>query len=333
MLDFQNPAAFLLLIFIPLLYIARRFHLFSGIYFPITFHDWNGKAFEWTNYFTKTIAIIAELLCTTSYICVVLAFASPVIHNQEKVYTSRGADILFVIDTSPSMAAKDIANEMRLEAACQAVHTFANFNEGTSFALVAMATEAAVVVPPTEDKNIFLERLDSLKIGELGDESAIGTGLATAVYHLISSTAAKKCIVLITDGENNAGSIHPNTAARLAKENNIALYVLGLGTKGVVPLEYVDQKTGNVISGYLKSDFDENQLRKIALQADGNYFSVENTGELASAITSIGKEQVLSQSYHIKNLDKLYYKNLLFIAIILIIISWCMKRLYLQDLI
>ena len=166
----------------------------------------------------------------------------------------------------------------------------------------------------------------------MGDGSAIGTGLTTAVYHLISSSAPKKCIVLITDGENNAGEIHPNTAARLARDNGISLYVLGLGTRGMVSLEYVDKKTGRVISGYLDSSFDTEQLREIAFSAGGSYFSVENMGDFSSIISSIAKEQIFAQSYHIKSSDTHFSPAFLLSGIILASLAWFLRRIYLQEL-
>lgn len=330
--SFQNPAAFLLLLFLPLLYIARRFKIFSGISFPLTFCDWNGVEFSWAGGLHGILSKVSEVLCALGYICAVIAFACPVFHHQEKIYTSRGADIIFVLDTSPSMAAKDIVNGTRLEAAKQVVKTLVNANSGTAFSLVSMASEAAVVVPPTIDHTIFQKRLEELSIGEMGDGSAIGTGLTTAVYHLLTSSAPKKCIVLITDGENNAGMVHPNTAARMAKENNIALYVLGLGTKGTVPLEYVDKKTGKVISGHFNSDFDTEQLRDIAFNAGGNYYSVENMADFSSAIASIAKEQILAQSYHVHTTDTYFTSVFILGAIIFVLLAWVIRRMYLEEL-
>ena len=330
--SFQNPAAFLLLLFLPLLYLVRHFKIFAGISFPLTFCDWNGAEFSWGGGFHSVLSRTTQVLCAFAYICAVIAFASPVVHHQEKIYTSRGADIIFVLDTSPSMAAKDIANGTRLDAAKQVVKSLVNANGGTSFALVSMASEAAVVVPPTLDQTIFLKRLDELAIGEMGDGSAIGTGLTTAVYHLLTSTAPKKCIILITDGENNAGMVHPNTAARMAKENNIALYVLGLGTKGTVALEYVDKKTGRVISGHFNSDFDAEQLRDIAFNAGGNYYGVETMGDFSAVVASIAKEQIMAQSYHIHTADTSYRASFILAAIAFALSAWIIRRMYLQEL-
>lgn len=328
---FDNPAAFLFLLAIPLLYILRKLKIFKRIAFPLTLSDWKGRAFEWDGRFGSFLEVSSDILCILGYICLVFAFAEPVIHHHEKIYTSRGADIMFVLDTSPSMAAKDIANMTRLEAARRGIHTLVNSNRGASFALIAMASEAAAVVPPTNDSEFFLNRLDSLVIGGLGEGSAIGTGLSSAVYHLIASSAPKKCIVLITDGENNAGSVHPETAARLARENNITLYAFGIGTRGSVPIEYIDPKTGQVHSGYYESEFDTSGLESIAQSAGGRYFGIESTAQLSQSLSLISQRENVTQTFHYKTVVEKLYKKFILLATVLFVIAWIIKRFFLKE--
>jgi Ca-activated chloride channel homolog len=329
--DFQNPAAFLLLLFVPVLYLLRWLGIFSRISLPVTFADWGGRAFEWKSSLRNFASHVSRVLTIAAFALAIAGLADPVVYHQEKVYTSRGADVLFVVDTSPSMAVKDIAGISRLDAARRAIRTLTADNGGFSFGLVAMASEAAVVVPPTTDHDIFLSRLDSLTVGNLGDGSAIGTGLSTAVYHLVSSSAPKKCIVLITDGENNAGSIHPETAAELAGKNNIQLYTLGIGTRGTVPLDYVDPKTGKVYSGYLDSNFDPTVLKQLALSAGGRYYGVQTIGELANALSAIGHDVNVVQTYHLKTSSERYYNRLLLASAVLFVLAWFIRRIYLQE--
>ena len=124
-----------------------------------------------------------------------------------KVFTSLGADIVFVLDTSPSMAAKDVDNNTRINAAKESIKAIAGENKGFRYGIVVFGSEASVLIPPTNDEVIFSQRLNDCQIGLLGDGSAIGDGLSTAVCHLLSSSAPKKYIILLTDGENNAGTI------------------------------------------------------------------------------------------------------------------------------
>ena len=331
--EFQTPAAFLLLLFIPTLYIFRKLGFFSRISLVTTFSNWNGKSFTWNKKFRNFVSVLSHILVIAAYVLAVIAMADPVIYKQEKVYTSRGTDIMFVLDNSPSMAAKDMAGGNRFDAAKNAIKELVNVNEGASFGIVTMGEEASITVPATTDHKVFLERLDSIRIGTHGDGTAIGTGLSTAVFHLANSTAPKKCIVLITDGENNAGAIHPETASELALRNNITVYALGVGSSGSVPLEYVDPKTGKNYSGFLNSDFDVSSLRQIALAGGGRFFEAQSLNDLNLALTVITKNQSVVQTYHSKTTSYQIYDILIFIAGVLFVISWIIRRVYLQELI
>lgn len=330
--SFENPAAFLFLLVLPLFSLLRFLKVFERTSFPLTFADWQGKSFVWTDRFSGIMGFAANLFIVLAYMALVFAFAEPVLHRQEKIYTSKGADILFVLDTSPSMASRDIAGMTRLEAATKGIHTLVKNNSGAAFGLVAMASEAAVMVSPTVDHNLFLQRLDSLVIGGLGEGSAIGIGLSSAVYHLVSSKAPKKCIVLITDGENNAGSIHPDTAAELARQNGITLYAFGIGTKGSVPIEYVDPQTGKVHSGYYESEFDSTPLEKIAYSAGGRYFGIESTSALADSLESISRRESVSQTFYYRSFDKKLYQYFLVLVAILFSLAWIIRRMILKEI-
>jgi len=332
MIDFENPSAFLFLLLIPALYLLRYLKIFTGISFSLTLSNWNGESFSWNKSFRNFISIVVKVFSVCGFVSLVIAYAEPVVHHQEKVYVSRGADILFVIDTSPSMAARDIAGSTRLDAAKQTIKTLVKNNGGEAFGLVEMAKESAVVVPVTIDYDILLKKLDSLVVGEMGDGTAIGNGLSCGIYHLAKSEAPKKSIVLITDGENNAGSVHPYTAAHLAKEKNISLYVLGLGTTGTVPLEYVDPKTNKLYSGFLDSKYDISALSQLAIEADGKFFAVENMNALSQALGTIDKDESVVQSYHIRNHDKEYYSYILLLSAVFFCIAWLLRRVYLQEL-
>ncbi len=331
MIGFDNPAAFFFLLALPVFFYLRSVKVFSRIAFPLTISDWNGSSFSWNNSAMNVISSLARLLVVLAFVCMVVAFADPVVHHQEKVFTSRGTDILFVIDTSPSMAAKDIGGTTRLNLARNAIRTIVEQNAGQEFGLVAMAKEAAVVVPPTLDQSTFFNRLDSLSVGEMGDGTAIGTGLSCAIMHLDASPAPKKSIVLITDGENNAGTVHPHTAARLAAEKHISLYVLGVGTKGTVQIEYADPKTGQQYSGFLNSNYDVTALAQIASEADGKFYSVETVSSLSQALAAVAKNESTAQAYHLKNRDASYARYFVAFAAILLVLAWVLRRLVLQE--
>ena len=165
MLQFEQPAAFLFLLLIPLMYILRKLGVFSRISFPLVLGDWHGTIFQWKSSRMGFASILSKTMFILGYVLLITALASPVISRQEKVYTSRGTDILFVLDTSPSMAALDVGDSNRLNAARQTISLLSKELPGVSFGLVAMSSEAALVVPPTLDHNVFLNRMNNILIG------------------------------------------------------------------------------------------------------------------------------------------------------------------------
>ena len=330
--DFENPAAFLLLLLIPLLFILRHLKILNRITFPAVLSDWQGRSFSWKGRSLKFLSLLARFFFTAAFVISVAAFADPVISNQEKVYTSLGTDTVYVLDTSPSMSAKDMDGLMRLDAAKNTILTLTANNDGSRSGLVALGSTAAVLVPPTNDRSFFTERLSKLSAGSFGNGSAIGDGLSTAVCHLVSSNAPKKCIVLLTDGENNAGEIHPETAAQLAADNAITVYVVGIGSKGKVPIEYTDPVTGKNYSGYLDSNFNPASLKKIATLGNGRYFEAQTLDDLVSILKSVSKMETVTQSYTYRTVGKLFYKQFLTIAIILFSLAWFVRRIILKEM-
>ncbi len=331
--DFHNPAAFLLLLLIPALYFLRAIGFFSRMSLIVTLSDWEGNTFSWNKKIRSFASVFTRCLGVVAFVIAVIALAEPVLYRQERVYTSRGTDVMFVLDISPSMAAKDIGGISRIEAARNAVSYLVENNPGATFGLVVTGEEAAIVIPPTVDKKIFMERLSSVSIGNLGNGTALGTGLATAVFHLSGSVAPKKCIVLITDGENNAGAIHPETAAELAHKNNIVLYTLGVGTSGSVPIEYIDPKTGKSYTGFLNSSFDASALRQLAQIGGGRFFEIQSVSDFSLALSVIIKNQSVVQTYHSKTVNYDFYDKLIFLSAVLFAVCWLIRRIILQEFI
>ena len=100
--------------------------------------------------------------------------------------------------------------------------------------------------------------------------------------------------------EDNCGEIHPEVAAELAKNHGISLYTLGVGFQGTSRLEYVDPKTGKIVSGSFNSSFDSASLKKLSSIAGGRYFEITTLDELNLALSVISKRENLPQSYYSK---------------------------------
>ena len=335
MIHLEHPQAFLFLLVPICFYILRRAGVFTKFSFPLTISDWKGKTFVYKDSLLKLGTFLSVFLALLGFAALIVALSNPIVRQQEKIFTSKGTDILFVVDTSPSMAARDISlvtgQMTRLEAAKLGIKTLTSSEKGTNYGLVAMASESACIVPPTGDFDLFLKGLDSLSVGEFGDGTALGIGLSTAIYHLSASPAPKKCIVLITDGENNAGALHPETAAQLAHENSITLYTFGIGTKGSAPIEYIDKKSGRIHSGFYESDFDPSSLEIIAEIGGGSYFGIESTSSLSQALSEISQKEKTARTFFYRNADTNCYAFFLIVSGIAFALAWIIRRIFLSE--
>ncbi|MDR0451768.1 MAG: VWA domain-containing protein [Treponema sp.] len=221
-----------------------------------------------------------------------VAASGPELLSTRRIWLDRGADIFFVIDASPSMAGLDIDGKSRFDAARDLIADFALNRPSDAIGLAALGEDAALILPPTIDRELLLERLGSLRIGELGDGTALGMGLSVAALHIRGSGARHRAVVLITDGENNAGSVHPETAAAAIREQGAGLWVIGLGSSGEVPVDYVDPVLNVRRTGFFESRFDSESLRAIARKGGGTYIAAPSGAAFASAFERLDRSEL-----------------------------------------
>ncbi len=292
MLAFDRPWALLLLFMPPALALARRLSRARSAAFP---HG-DGSALAGARHLQSPEAPatwriarrLREALVAAGMAACAIAAAGPALVDRRVIYLSRGNEVIFVLDLSPSMAASDYP-PTRLESAKAIIDGFLSTRRNETVGLVAFGDEAALVCPPTLDYASFASRMRSLEPGIFGEGTAIGAGIATAVAHAARSGAPEKHLVLLTDGENNAGSMDPGTAALLASRNGILLSVIGVGGPGEAPVTYLDPETGEKRSGYYKSEFDAGYLQGLARNGGGQYYAAENHAALASAFSALSE--------------------------------------------
>jgi len=236
-----------------------------------------------------------------------VAAAGPHLVSTETVWLNRGADIIFVVDISPSMAGLDMNGRTRFDTARILVRNFAERRPQDAIGLIAVGEDAALMVPLTIDRTALNSRLDTLAIGELGDGTALGTGLALAAFHIEKSQALRRAVVLITDGENNAGAIHPEAAATVLGNMGISLWVIGVGSSGEIPLSYVDPVTHMHRTGTFESRYDPENLKSIASQARGHWIQAPSAEAFSAAFSQLDQgEMIIRRSGTIRKEEPLY---------------------------
>jgi len=137
----------------------------------------------------------------------------------------------------------------------------------------------------------LLQNLDRLKIGDIDqNRTAIGAALSSAVNRLRELKSKSKLVVLMTDGQNNAGKIQPLIAAEAAQALGVKVYTIGVGMRGQAPMPAGrDPFTGQTVYRQMPVDIDEDTLKKIADQTKGKYYRADNAERFQAIYAEIDK--------------------------------------------
>ena len=215
----------------------------------------------------------------------VVVLARPQSTSSWQDVTAEGIDIVMALDISGSMLAEDLKPN-RLEASKKVAQTFIGNRPNDRLGLVVFAGESFTQCPLTTDHSVILNLFNDVKSGMLEDGTAIGMGLATSVKRLKDSEAISKVVILLTDGENNSGSIAPGTAAEIAKEFGVRVYTIGVGTKGMAPMPYPGP-FGRTQYQDVEVKINEELLTRIAEMTGGQYFRATDNSSLEAVYSEI----------------------------------------------
>jgi len=330
-LIFQKPFYLLFLLLLPVFIVFRRIGILRTVSIALPLCSWNGAPPE-RHTWIYLLHRISQTALAAAFIGIIAAIAEPVLQTTESMYAGTGQALMFVIDSSPSMAAQDIGMQTRFDAAKHIIRQFVERYQGDSFGLTAVGSTAAVLIPPTIDRQTFLNRLDRLQIGEFGDGTALGMGLASAVLHLTQYVTVPSHIILFTDGDNNTGEIHPRTAADIIKHKKIGFSIIGMGRSGYAPVKYFDPIQKKEISGTLRTVLNETGLQQIARYGNGRYYSAQSP-ELASDILGRLMEKIPAAA-PLLTVQKTRHLDGAFAAAALIVFgaAWIIRRIGMQTI-
>jgi Ca-activated chloride channel family protein len=251
--------------------------------------------------------------------------------EQEQVFLSRGTDIMFALDESPSMSAQDFRPENRFEAAKEVIRGFVSGRSNDRIGLVGFGSETLLRVPPTLDYAALLATLEGLSVMGLGEGTAIGMGIAVAALHLSASDSPNRVVVLLTDGENNSGEIQPQTAAEIARQLDIRIYCIGIGEEGETTLRFVDPLTGRETSGTYIGKFDEELLRATAAVSGGMYFHAGTPGTLKRIFREIDALETSEKRVRIYTRHDERYLVFLVLAVSLLGAEFLLRHLLVRE--
>lgn len=250
---------------------------------------------------------ILPILRALAFIALVIALARPQETLKEENINAEGIDIMMVMDLSSSMLAQDFKPD-RLEASKAVATEFIDKRRHDRIGLVVFAGEAFSQCPLTTDHGVVKNFLRDLTCGLLEDGTAIGMGLATAVNRLKDSDAKSKVVILLTDGDNNAGYVQPLTAAEIAREFNVKVYTVGVGSRGRALAPVSRRSNGQYIFGLAKVQINEELLTEMAHMTGGNYFRAESAEKLEKIYSKIDQlEKTKIEVTTIRRYSEMFY--------------------------
>ncbi len=320
-LEFTNPEFLWLLLLIPIL-ATWYFFSYKKDSASLTMASTQGFTQQSLLAKLKPLLYLLRLLAIT---LLIVALARPRnVEVSKKTKTTRGIDIVMAIDVSASMLARDLKPN-RLEALKAVATKFVNMRPNDRIGIVVYAGESFTQTPITSDKTIVKNTIRNIIWGQIDDGTAIGMGLGSAVNRLKDSKAKSKVIILLTDGVNNTGFVDPKTATELAKELNIKVYTIGLGTNGTALFPVAKDLNGKLIFRNAPVEIDEKLLRFIANETGGKYFRATGNKKLESIYNEINKlEKTKVEEFKYYNYQE-KYRPLVILAGFLILLEMILR--------
>ncbi|MCS7017781.1 MAG: VWA domain-containing protein [Cytophagales bacterium] len=314
---------FFVIMLLPALYILRwliHFRNRQKLEIAMLERDAHDDFWAWLRHIPSVLMLIALSLF-------MLALARPQRANEQVERTLESIDIILCIDISESMQAEDLRPN-RLEAAKEVARKFVAGRTQDKIGIVVFASEAYALSPLTTDHSLletYLKEIHFDMIPEGG--TAIGSALGVATVRMKDSQAKTKIIILLSDGENTAGNIAPEDAAKLAFAEGIRIYTIGVGKEGRIPI-------GKNVFGetrYIENSMDESTLRKLAEIGEGQYFRAQDNSALSEIFNQIDRyEKVQVKEKRFRDV-KDYYQVYLIWGIIFLLLWLLLKNTFIMN--
>lgn len=258
------------------------------------------------------------VLRTAALSLIIVAIARPRSSTQMERVDTEGIDIVFAMDVSTSMLARDFQPD-RLSAAKDIAIEFIAQRPSDRMGIVVFAGESYTQCPLTTDRATLINLMKEVQTDLIEDGTAIGNGLATAVARMKDSDAKSRVVILLTDGVNNMGEIDPSMAAEIAKTYGIRVYTIGVGANGTAP--YPVQTPWGIELQNIPVEIDEALLKGIADGTGGRYFRATDNTKLAEIYGEIGQMEKTRTSVDSFPVYKDLFKNYALAALVCLLLE------------
>lgn len=314
---FEYPYLLWLLI-IPALLVGRYLYIELRERRP---HLRVSKLDQWTAGGRSVLEWVRHLpfvLRTAALVLLIVAIARPRSSSQVERVDTEGIDIMFTMDVSTSMLARDFTPD-RLSAAKDIAIEFIAQRPSDRMGIVVFAGESYTQCPLTTDRATLINLMKEVQTDLIEDGTAIGNGLATAVARLKDSDAKSRVVILLTDGVNNMGEIDPGMATEIAKTYGIRVYTIGVGANGTAP--YPVQTPWGIELRKIPVEIDEDLLKGIADGTGGRYFRATDNTKLAEIYAEIGQMEKTRTSVDSFPVYKDLFKNYALAALLCLLLE------------
>lgn len=232
----------------------------------------------------QRLSSLPLLLRMAGLALLVVALARPQEIRRSTVRTSEGIDIILALDTSGSMRAEDLsAGATRLNRLQVAKAVMDRFIEGRPhdrIGMVVFGEEAFTHVPLTLDHTTLRDVLRMVSIGAAGESrTAIGSAIAVGARRLKDIEATERVLILLTDGQNNAGRLSPLEAAELAAAVGVRVYTIGVGPT----------RSRRSLFGFSEDAVDADNLTQVAEVTGGRFLHASDASSLERVFDAIDR--------------------------------------------
>ena len=304
MMEFAWPYVFLL---IPLPWLVYKFltpcnyNINAALKVP-ELKDFCHFQQQSTTSFPKFKAIFIFLI----WLALLTSAARPQWIGKKVEIPQSGRDLMLAVDLSGSMQIKDfeINGQFtdRLSALKMIASDFIDRRKGDRIGLILFGTQAYLQTPLTFDVSTVKQLLKESVVGLAGNETAIGDAIGLAVKQLRDSPQASRVLILLTDGNNNAGELSPEKAAEIASHINLKVHTIAIGSN-----EMVVQTIFGTRSIHPSAEIDEKALKMVAEKTGGKYFRAHNTKELIQIYQDIDRlESIERKGQYYRPTEEMY---------------------------
>lgn len=216
---------------------------------------------------------LARLCLLVTWCSFIAALARPVMVGELVQLPVSGRNLMLAVDLSLSMQEQDyqVGDRMvdRLTATKFVAGEFIERRVGDRIGLILFGDQAYLQAPLTFDRKTVRKLLDESALGLAGRNTAIGDAIGLALKRLNEQPDSEHILVLMTDGENTAGVVSVEEAAKMAAKNKLKIYTVGIGSQRRNNIDFFSQARS--------SGLDEETLLKIAEMTGGRYYRATDT--------------------------------------------------------